>query len=189
MSPPGAEGPLQDADLNNLWVDLARRDTTYQSVLQALRGGSRQVPTSVNLKIQLSDCQVDGQGQLRHRGKVWVPGAPFTTDEERKNADYELQRMDILRTKIIQRCHDSSISGHPGREGTISIVGRDYYWPLLSQHVRRFCRNCDVCGRSKVWRDLKNGLLKPLPVPDRFYQEISIDFIIDLPESNSYISL
>jgi transposase InsO family protein len=91
--------------------------------------------------------------------------------------------MDSLRTMIIQRCHDSPISGHPGREGTISIVARDYYWPLMSYQIRRFCRNCDACGRNKIWRDQKSGLLQPLPVPDRFFQEISMDFIVDLPES------
>ena len=41
-----------------------------------------------------------------------------------------------------------------------------------------------MCGRSSIWRHQKQGLLKPLPVPDRFYQELSIDFMVDLPESN-----
>jgi hypothetical protein len=47
--------------------------------------------------------------------------------------------------------------------------------------VRRFCRNCDVCGRSYLWREKRKRFLKPLPVPDRFYSELSIDFITDLP--------
>lgn len=47
--------------------------------------------------------------------------------------------------------------------------------------VRQFVRNCDVCGRTHVWRDKKRGFLKPLPVPERFHQEISIDFMTDLP--------
>ena len=75
------------------------------------------------------------------------------------------------------------MSGHPGREGTAFLVGRDYYWPLMSYQVRRFCRNCDGCGRNRVWRDQRNGLLQPLPVPDRFFQEISMDFMVDLPDS------
>lgn len=47
--------------------------------------------------------------------------------------------------------------------------------------VRRFCRNCDVCGRSHVWRTKRQGLLLPLPVPERFHSELSIDFMTDLP--------
>jgi hypothetical protein len=42
---------------------------------------------------------------------------------------------------------------------------------------------CDVYGRIIIWRDKKKGLLKPLPLPDRIWSEISMDFIIDLPPS------
>ena len=35
-----------------------------------------------------------------------------------------------------------------------------------------------------MWRDKKKGLLKPLPVPDRIWQEISVDYMVDLPESD-----
>jgi hypothetical protein len=47
--------------------------------------------------------------------------------------------------------------------------------------VRKFCRNCDVCGKSHLWKERRKGFLKPLPVPNRFYSELSIDFITDLP--------
>lgn len=179
----GPAGPLQDTEINRAWKDLMTKDKLYQTVCRAIQDGARQVPTEARLKIQLADCRIDAQGLLYHRGKLWVPGAPFTTEDERKRAEPEIQELDFLRTKIIQRCHESPISGHPGREGTISMVGRDFYWPLMSYHVRRFCRNCNACGRNKVWRDQKHGLLQPLPVPDRFFQEISMDFIVDLPES------
>ena len=182
-------GPLQDPELNQTWETLAKQDKTYQSVLRAIQDGDRSLPPALRLKIQLADCAVDAQGRLCHRGKLWVPGAPFTTEDERKRADSKTQEMDSLRTKIIQRCHDSPISGHPGREGTMYIVGRSYYWPLMSYHIRRFCRNCDACGRNKVWRDQKHGLLQPLPVPDRFYQEISMDFMVELPESEGCTNL
>ena len=51
----------------------------------------------------------------------------------------------------------------------------------MNQDVRRFIRNCDVCGRTTIWRDKKKGLLKPLPLPAQIWQEISMDFITDLP--------
>jgi hypothetical protein len=97
--------------------------------------------------------------------------------------------LDTLRTKVIQRCHNLTMTSHPGREGTASIVGRDYYWPLQTLHIRRFCRNCDACGRNKVWRELKHELLQPLLVPDRFFQEISMDFMVGLPESGGCTNL
>ena len=47
--------------------------------------------------------------------------------------------------------------------------------------VRRFTKNCDVCGHAHVWRDKRKGLLLPLPVPDRFFSELSVDFMTEMP--------
>ncbi|KAM4056428.1 reverse transcriptase (RNA-dependent DNA polymerase) [Hirsutella rhossiliensis] len=77
--------------------------------------------------------------------------------------------------------HDSVATGHPGREGTLAIVARRFYWPGQSQLVRRFVANCDTCGRAHIWRQSKRGFLKPLPIPDRPRSHLSMDFITDLP--------
>ena len=41
-----------------------------------------------------------------------------------------------------------------------------------------------MCNRSKVSRQQGRGLLRPLPVPDRFHSEISIDFMTELLAEN-----
>jgi hypothetical protein len=41
--------------------------------------------------------------------------------------------------------------------------------------------NCATCRRTTIWRERKKGLLKPLPILERAFAEISIDFITDLP--------
>ncbi|KAM4056427.1 retrotransposon nucleocapsid protein [Hirsutella rhossiliensis] len=73
-----------------------------------------------------------------------------------------------LRTRIIQETHDSHITGHPGRDLTYSTLSRRFFWPGAASDVRR---------------DTKKGLLKPLPIPQRIWSEITIDFITDLPPS------
>ena len=50
----------------------------------------------------------------------------------------------------------------------------------MSQDVRKFIRNCDTCQAAAVWREKRRGLLKPLPIPDRLWSDISIDFITNL---------
>lgn len=87
---------------------------------------------------------------------------------------------------MIQETHDSTLTGHPGRELTYATMARRWFWPGMSSDIRRFCRNCEKCGANTVWRDHRQGLLKPLPIPDRKWSEISIDFIQDLLESNGY---
>jgi len=189
LEPTDSGSPFQDEELNNLWSTTIGKDTLYQEVLNAVRSGARTLPPGIKAKIQAGDCSIDERGRLRHRGKLWVPGAPVSSEAEYIVLEPEGLRLDTLRTKLIQSVHDSSVYGHPGRDATSSILARDFYWPLQSQRVRQFMRNCSHCGRNGVWREHKHGLLRPLPVPDRFFQEISMDFMTDLPDSqgNRYL--
>ena len=50
-------------------------------------------------------------------------------------------------------------------------------------------RNCNTCGKSKIWREQKHGLLKPLPIPERIWSELSVDFIIGLAPNKDCISI
>ena len=53
----------------------------------------------------------------------------------------------------------------------------------MSDTIRRFCHNCLGCQGNQLWRQRKQGLLKPLPVPDRAWRDVPVDFITDLPIS------
>ena len=46
----------------------------------------------------------------------------------------------------------------------------------MDSDIVRFVSNCAACRRSKVPRDKTPGLLRPLPIPDRPWQHISMDF-------------
>lgn len=49
--------------------------------------------------------------------------------------------------------------------------------------IKQFIRNCHVCKRAKAPRDGYSGLLNPIPIPDRPWTDISMDFVTGLPES------
>lgn len=156
---------LGDPDLHALWEQALQENRRYWLIRRAVIGGDRQLPPKWGLPISLSECSVDGGKRLLWREKIWVPN------------------FEPLRTKIIQTTHDSHLTGHPGRDLTRFLVTRTFTWPGLSQDVRRFLRNCNVCGRTSVWRDKKQGVLKPLPVPERIWSDLSVDFIVGLPAS------
>lgn len=162
---PTGEPPREPCEKGDMWKEALKQDKGYNEAIQCLKDGARKFPPHLQLKVGTSECQLDAQGYILFRGRRWVPGS------------------EQLRTNIIQAAHDSMLTGHPGREQTYMLVSREYFWPNMSQDIRRFVRNCDVCGRTKSWRDQRKGLLKPLPVPDRPWQEVSMDFITDLPES------
>ena len=67
-------------------------------------------------------------------------------------------------------------TAHPGRNKTRKLLGARYYWPRMTTDIDRFVRNCDSCRRADVPRDKTPGLLRPLPIPARPWQHISMDF-------------
>ena len=76
---------------------------------------------------------------------------------------------ELLRTQLSQRTHDFLLTSHPGREITATLVFKSYSWQGMLFNIRRFVRNCDVCGRNKVWKDEKQGFLKPLLMQNRIW--------------------
>ena len=88
-----------------------------------------------------------------------------------------------LQTRIMQECHDSPIGGHLGKEKTIEQVKRRFYWPGMDATIQQYVTTCDACQRNKPSQQSPMGLLKPLPIPDRPWQQVSMDLITALPRS------
>jgi transposase InsO family protein len=151
-----------ESSLENLWKSALGNDKEYSQIKRAVEQNETKLPSTLNLKISISECDVN-DGQLRFRDRIWVPNS------------------EPLRTRMIQETHDSMANGHPGREQTTALLSRRFFWPDMIKDIRRFLRNCDICGRTKAWREKRWGLLKPLPVPTRIWRSISMDFITDLP--------
>lgn len=154
---------FEEPELQLLWDRGCIEDESYEKIFKAIANKERNFPPELKLTVQLPDCSVDVRGAVLRRDVLWVP-------------DWE-----PLRTALVQKTHDSHITGHPGRDSTLAILSRSFFWPQQHKTVRQFVRNCDICGRTTVWRDRKRGLLKPLPIPARFHSELSIDFMTDLP--------
>ena len=159
------ENPFTDGSLKDLWDQGLEANNRYWLIRQLVKDGERQLPPQWGMPISIAECSIDEGKRLCWRGRIWLP------------------LFEPLRTQVIQETHDSALSGHPGRDLTKLLIGRKFTWPGLSQDVRKFLRNCDVCGRTTIWREKRRGLLKPLPIPERIWSEISIDFITGLPPS------
>lgn len=50
--------------------------------------------------------------------------------------------------------------------------------------VLAFSSSCDVCQKTKFSNFNKFGFLVPNPIPDRPYQSVSMDFVVNLLWSN-----
>ena len=59
----------------------------------------------------------------------------------------------------------------------------------MAADVQDYVRSCNTCQRDKASRYKKYGLLDPLEVPFRPWSSISIDWIVELPESGGCIQI
>ncbi len=94
-----------------------------------------------------------------------------------------------MRLNILQRRHDAPVAGHPGREKTIELILRDYWWPGLAKDVGRYVEECHSCSRNKARHHVPYGLYKPIPVPTQPGAALSFDFIEGLPVSKGYTQI
>ena len=162
--------PIQVEDttlLADLWDTSVAADLTLRTIKTCLEEGRRRFPPALGLRVSTNECSIDDDGHVLFRERKWVP------DNDR------------LRTKLVTLAHSTPLTGHPGKHQTYRTVAQQYFWPGMATFVRRFVRNCDLCNRTKPWRQRAAGFLRPLPLPERIWQELSIDFIEDLPLSRN----
>ena len=156
---------FSDTHMQQLWDEAVKADTRYLVWLKAVKNGERKFPTQAQTQQQIADCTIGAHGALLWRGVLWLPS------------------WEPLTTTIIQRAHDSALSGHPGKNTTFHILRRDYHWEGMSADVARFVRNCHCVG-AHINRRRRQGLLQPIPVADRYWSQISMDFMVDLPRAD-----
>jgi hypothetical protein len=91
-----------------------------------------------------------------------------------------------LRRRITSQHHDTRVAGHPGRWKTLELISRNYWWPQMSRYIGQYVKTCDPCLRTKIQRRRPTGELHPLPTPENRWDVISVDFIVELPDSHGY---
>ena len=133
----------------------------------AVAQAARQLKESGGRSLRSSEWSLQDH-LLCFRGKIYVPDDPE------------------LRRRIVSQHHDSRIAGHAGRWKTLELVSRNYWWPQMSRYVGQYCKTCDTCLRTKVQRRAPTGELHPLPIPEARWDTISVDFIVELPDSRGY---
>ncbi|KAI1677238.1 rve domain containing protein [Pyrenophora tritici-repentis] len=144
-------------------------DARLTAIRDALNNGHRRIPHHLiaeGVRLELGDLETNAERKLFMRYNRLL--VPFS---------------EKLRTRIIKDIHDSLPGGHGGRTTTYQQVSQWYYWQGMTDTIARFTNNCTTCRRSKVNRHAKHGLLHPLPVPEKYWTDISIDFITPLPPS------
>jgi Integrase zinc binding domain len=80
--------------------------------------------------------------------------------------------------------HAHQTVGHYSQLKTSNYIRRAYWWPSMATNIELFCSSCAKCQMNKTSTQFPKGLLHSLPIPDRPWQSIRIDFMGPLPKSN-----
>jgi hypothetical protein len=79
--------------------------------------------------------------------------------------------------------HTSPVGGHSGFLKTYHRVKKEFFWDGLKTDVQRFVVEFLVFQQNNVEKNNTPGLLQPLSIPIQCWEEVSMDFITGLPNS------
>ena len=81
---------------------------------------------------------------------------------------------------VIKAAH--AVVGHFGPRKTSDYVRRWYWWSCIYSDVTLFCKSCKRCQQSKTQTLHPFGLLHSLPIPNKPWESIAMDFVGPFPE-------
>jgi hypothetical protein len=139
------------------------QDESLSEILEHLRNKSS-APASI--KRAFKDYEMEA-GLLFYQGRTLVPDASN------------------LREDLLQIFHDSPMAGHPGRQRTLELINRAYYWPGIRADVYLHVDGCETCQRIRLPK-AKLIPAQPLEVPSRPWQHVSYNMITNLPKDGQY---
>jgi hypothetical protein len=141
--------------------------TVKADVASCKDSGSATVPAFLKtLRVAPADCSFVADGtMLMVNGRLYIP--------EYLN----------LRTRYVQQHHDPPLAGHQGINRTFELLTRTVFWPKMWEEVARYVRNCHPCRRANASRLKLQGTLAPHAIPSHQWENIAVDFIVDLPAS------
>uniref|UniRef100_A0A2N9G4P9 Reverse transcriptase n=1 Tax=Fagus sylvatica TaxID=28930 RepID=A0A2N9G4P9_FAGSY len=181
--------------------DAKLKYSTYDKEFYAVLGLRTRPQDALSRRVTLlsmMSTNVTGFDRLRDEyescpdfGKLHatLSSAPHPTIEDYTIQDgylFKANKLCIPRTSVrdflVWELHAGGLAGHFGRDKTIEEVERQFYWPGLKRDVAKIIGHCRQCQLAKH-RKQNVGLYTPLPVPDRPWQDVSMDFVLGLPRT------
>ncbi|KAA0032387.1 ty3-gypsy retrotransposon protein [Cucumis melo var. makuwa] len=69
---------------------------------------------------------------------------------------------------------------------TYKKIAAELFWEGMKNDIKLYVDQCHVCQQNKVQALSPVGLLQPLPIPNRIWEDISMDFVEGLPRSKGF---
>ena len=63
---------------------------------------------------------------------------------------------------------------------------QNFWWTKIKREIAKYVAECDTCQRVKASHLKVAGTLQPLPIPSWKWDDISMDFIVGLPNTSQH---
>jgi hypothetical protein len=87
-----------------------------------------------------------------------------------------------MRENLLKEKHSGGLAGHFGYDKMFSKLNGSYFLPGMGTDVKKFVDRCRICQHMKG-KMQNTGLYLPLPIPERSWDAVSMDFVLGLPRT------
>jgi hypothetical protein len=101
-----------------------------------------------------------------HKNRIYVPSS-----REKRNL-------------VLEEMHGVPYDGHLNYQKTITTVRSQFFWPGMKKDVIDYITRCMECQKVKAEHRHPTSLLHPLPILEKKWEVITMDFITGLPRTN-----
>nr|GEW90282.1 retrotransposon protein, putative, Ty3-gypsy subclass [Tanacetum cinerariifolium] len=88
-----------------------------------------------------------------------------------------------LREALLTEAHSSPFFVHPGSTKMYHDLKQHFWWSGMKRDVATLVSRCLICQQVKIEHQRASGLLQPLNIPVWKWDEISMDFVTGLPQT------
>ncbi|KAA3457187.1 DNA/RNA polymerases superfamily protein [Gossypium australe] len=110
-----------------------------------------------------SDFQIDAEGCLRFKNRIYVPKNP-----------------ELIRA-ICDEAHSTKLSIHQCSTKMYNDLKQYYWWHGMKRDISDYVSECLVCQQVQAEHQVPSGLLQPVMIPEWKWDRVTIDFILGLP--------
>jgi hypothetical protein len=144
------------------------------SIVQEIKEGYRMDPWCKALAHDLAQGITDSKLQIASRNGLIFIGDRLIIPKHKD-----------LWENLFRLAHDNL--GHFGAEKSYASLRNEFYWPNMRRDlVEAYVLSCTDCQRNKNWTTTLASPLHPLPVPDKCFDSVAIDFIGPLPKDDGF---
>ncbi|GBG77111.1 hypothetical protein CBR_g23436 [Chara braunii] len=155
-----------------LITELDLTDNVTQSLVEAYR--EDQFMSEIICRLEAKDKKTSAEFEL-------VNGLLFL--ENAGNKRLYVPNSESLQSLFLGECH--AATDHFGYKKTTTNLLQRFWWPTMMRDAQLYVETCQVCQRDKPRTQAPLGLLKPLPIPERPGESLSMDFMDTLITSKS----